>query len=69
MPAPKNLAGQKSGLLTAIRPVDRRGPTNGCIFWECKCECGATHYVNANALIFKHTKSCGCLRRKQHGKY
>lgn len=56
---PLDIAGQKFGLLTAIRPTDKR--TRSCsIIWECKCDCGNITYVSASNLIRKHTLSCGC---------
>jgi len=32
------------------------------VFWECKCSCGKTKFVDSNALSTGRTKSCGCLK-------
>lgn len=57
-----DLAGQRFGRLTAIRPIEERKA--GRIVWECVCECGNTAYVSADSLRSGDTKSCGCLRKK-----
>lgn len=57
MPAPKNIAGQRFGALTAVRPTDRRAPG---VVWECACDCGATTHVQVSWLTSGNTKSCGC---------
>ena len=56
------IAGQKFGLLTALKRTDRKRGSN--YLWECRCECGSTVYVTANSLISGNTKSCGCTRKK-----
>ncbi len=33
--------------------------------WNCKCKCGKETVVRSNALIQKHTGSCGCYGREQ----
>lgn len=53
----KDLAGQKFGLLTVIKPL----PTKR-ISWDCICACGNHTNVVTADLISNHTKSCGCLR-------
>jgi len=60
MSRPKDLTGQRNGLLTAIKPV---GKTKfGHIKWLCKCDCGnetvvTTSYFRKNGVI-----SCGCVK-------
>lgn len=61
----KNLTGLKFGRLTALRPTDRREPTNGCTFWECRCDCGNIHLVNSNNLQTGAVQSCGCSKYKE----
>ena len=59
-----DIAGQKFGRLTAIRPTEER--KHGSVVWECKCncECGNTKFVPRGSLISGCTRSCGCLNRK-----
>lgn len=54
------LEGIRSGLLTAIRPTERRA-ADGSIIWLCRCDCGNYSQVSSNAILQKATKSCGCL--------
>ena len=61
-----DLTGQRFGLLVALHPTGRAEPTNGCLKWMCKCDCGNYHVVNSNNLRNKQVKSCGCLRRRKH---
>ena len=56
----KDLTGQRFGQLVAICKTDKRIAKN--VVWECKCDCGKTAYVAANALQNGNTQSCGCLR-------
>ena len=62
----KDLTGQKFGMLTALYDSGKREPTNGCIMWVCKCDCGKLHIVNSNALRFGVIKSCGCVNRRKY---
>lgn len=36
---PRDLSGQKFGLLTAVYPTERRDH-RGSVYWHCVCECG-----------------------------
>lgn len=58
----KDLAGQKFGELTAIKPTSNR--INGRVVWECLCSCGELVYVTSSHLIDGHTVSCGCLKSR-----
>lgn len=67
------MIGESFHLLTVVNgPVsDRHGRS-----WICKCDCGADRLVAEYKLKSGHTKSCGCLQRKQlaarqtrHGRY
>lgn len=59
-----NIEGQKFGLLTAIKPTENRS-SNGCVIWECICDCGNTTYVSFGNLMRKHTLSCGCWHKSK----
>ena len=56
-----DIAGQRFGRLTAIKPTDQR--QGGCIIWECQCDCGNVTCVSGDSLRQNRTKSCGCLRK------
>ena len=47
---PKDLSGQKFGLLTAMYPTERRDH-RGSVYWHCVCECGNEIDVSAGALM------------------
>lgn len=57
-----NIAGQRFGKLTAIRPTDMRSGT--AVVWECQCACGGTSFVSVQSLKRGATRSCGCLHRE-----
>ena len=61
----KDLANQKFGHLTALKPTERRAGSN--IIWECICDCGNITYVAGSDLTNLKTKSCGCLRKQSYG--
>ena len=61
---PMDVAGKRFGLLTAIRPTEKRG-SNGAIIWECLCDCGNTTYVPLGQLTRGHTLSCGCRHKSK----
>lgn len=56
----ENLIGQRFGRLVVLRDSQQR--KNGCVIWECQCDCGKTTYVVHRNLINGNTTSCGCLR-------
>lgn len=64
MPASKDITGMRSGRLVAVRPTNKRRGNRGVI-WECRCECGRTHYTMAYRIINKSVKSCGCRHIEQ----
>ena len=43
-----DITGMKFGNLTAIHPTDKR--QNKSVVWECKCECGNSHYASVANL-------------------
>lgn len=55
-------AGERFGMLVTIAPTGRR--QNGCIVWECKCDCGNTVFAASGNLVSGNTTSCGCKRGK-----
>lgn len=57
----RDLLGQKFGLLTVI---GYEGSTGYQHRWNCLCDCGNKATVQANHLISKNTKSCGCLHKR-----
>ena len=63
---PLDIAGMKFGLLTAIRPTDKRA-NNGSVIWECICDCGNPEpvYVSVGNLTRHHTMSCGCRHQSK----
>ena len=63
-PPPKDVSGQRFGRLVAVRPTEKRG-TGGMVVWECKCDCGNTHYAEVGRLIDGGVQSCGCLKRER----
>lgn len=60
---PRDLSGQKFGLLTAVYPTERRDH-RGSVYWHCVCECGNEIHVAAGALLDGNNRSCGCLKDK-----
>jgi len=70
----EDLSGQKFGKLTVIKMShkEKQGEQSK-IYWECKCDCGNTDYVNSGNLKSGVVKSCGCetlknLTNLKHGK-
>jgi hypothetical protein len=63
-PGPRtDLTGQKFGRLLVIGLSDKRDPTNYPL-WICKCDCGNESLCTSGNLRYKHTLSCGCLRKE-----
>lgn len=60
---PRDLSGQKFGLLTAVYPTERRDH-RGSVYWHCVCESGNEIDVAAGALLDGNNRSCGCLKDK-----
>lgn len=56
----RDLTGERSGRLTAIRPVGIS--STGHILWFCRCDCGNAHELSVGQ--FGRTQSCGCLSRE-----
>lgn len=56
----RDLSGKTFGRLKAVAPTSDRGK-NGCVIWECVCECGNAAFVSEKDLQAGAIKSCGCL--------
>lgn len=55
----KDIAGQRFGLLTAVKIVGKAG--DGSLKWEVYCDCGNSDEVNGSYLRNGTKKHCGCL--------
>ena len=55
--------GEKVGMLTAIRPTDRRNK-GGNVMWEWECDCGNTVFRSVQDVARFKNPSCGCTRLK-----
>lgn len=62
----RDITGQKSGRLTAIRYYGKS--KSGHSMWECLCECGGISIAPISSLTRKLTQSCGCLHREKSSK-
>lgn len=62
----KDITGQKSGRLTAIKRVGSN--KNGNSIWLCECDCGNKTKVRLPDLTSNRTKSCGCLQKEKASK-
>lgn len=60
--------GDKHGMLTIIKEVDRKVLPCGQInrAFLCKCDCGNMTTVRIAHLVRDKIKSCGCLRGEKH---
>lgn len=59
----KDIAGQKFGKLTAIRPTKER--RHNSVVWECHCDCGNPNpvYATVEGLRVGDNTSCGCFNK------
>lgn len=56
---------QKFGKLTAIKCLGKSKTTSGNdTYWLCKCECGNFAKTTITKLKSGHTRSCGCLKKR-----
>jgi very-short-patch-repair endonuclease len=55
----KDITGQKSGLLTAVRPIGSNA--HGNVIWLCNCDCGGTKELTTTRFINERGVSCGCV--------
>lgn len=56
----KDIAGMRSGLVTALEPTEKR--RKGSIIWRCRCDCGKELFLEAYKITHGRVESCGCLR-------
>lgn len=56
-----DLTGRKFGKLTVIERAENKGTKT---MWRCICDCGKELETYASDLKKGHTKSCGCLTKK-----
>jgi len=68
MTARLELIGRKFGRLQVLKCAGTWRPeprSHARSLWECRCECGARIAIIGTALTRGHTRSCGCLQRKE----
>lgn len=54
-----DLTEMKFGKLKVLSPCGK--DKNGCILWECECECGRRVNVSSTTLRRHMKQSCGCM--------
>lgn len=57
----KDLTGRRYGMLTAIKPIGKKGRF---IVWHCTCDCGNCIDVEARRLQSGEVTNCGCRSRR-----
>lgn len=55
---PKDLTGQRFGMLEVIEKTDNLSSNKTA--WVCRCDCGTEKAVKTGNLMNGHAKSCGC---------
>ncbi|MCL2776186.1 MAG: hypothetical protein FWD71_23035 [Oscillospiraceae bacterium] len=58
-----DLTGQRFGRLLVVKVVGKNKNQKDTL-WECKCDCGNTHYVTTGNLNSGTINSCGCLKEE-----
>ena len=61
-PPLKDFVGRRFGMLTVL---EYAGKQDGMHRWRCRCDCGRETVVGQTPLQSGHTKSCGCLQKRQ----
>ena len=61
-----DITGKVFGRLTVL---NRSKNKNGCVYWDCLCECGNITCVSAGNLNQGHVRSCGCLKHEAPNTY
>jgi hypothetical protein len=66
----KDITGEKSGALTAVRATGQRKIIGGNkqMLWECRCECGKSIFLTVGEFHNSGYKSCGCMQYKNMDK-
>lgn len=59
-----DLSGKKFGNLIVIKPIGTK--INSRTKWSCQCDCGGTTITSHYNLVSQHTRSCGCLWKKEY---
>lgn len=59
----KELTGKRFGRLIVVCKAE--GRKNGCVLWNCKCDCGHEAVIQSGSLISGRTKSCGCIQKEK----
>lgn len=59
----KDLTGMRFSRLIVVSKTDKRD-SNGCIIWNCKCDCGNFKEVSEPLLSSNSVMSCGCLQKE-----
>lgn len=57
----QDLTGMRVYRLTVLREGKM---TRAGLYWWVRCDCGVEKEVFSGNLIYKRTKSCGCLKRE-----
>ena len=58
----RDLTLKRFGRLVAISKAE--GRKNGCILWNCVCDCGNKVIVPTGKLTSERKRSCGCLAKE-----
>lgn len=58
----KELSRKRFGRLIVIGKAE--GRKNGCVLWNCRCDCGNEVIVPSGKLTSGRKKSCGCLAKE-----
>lgn len=58
-----NLVGERFGMLYVVKREGRNSSKHTT--WKCLCDCGNYTVATSGNLKYGHTKSCGCLKRRQ----
>jgi hypothetical protein len=56
---PENLEGRRYGFLLVLSSIPERQKEH---YWQCRCDCGRLHAVQASNLRSGRVQSCGCQR-------
>lgn len=59
-----DLTGCRVGYLVVSKPTEMR--KDGCVVWECICDCGEVCYVTSRNLQSRTAKSCGCIEKRNN---
>jgi len=61
--AKTDLTGNRFGRLTVVADSGERPGRR--VLWDCVCDCGKSTRVTTDSLRSGHTRSCGCLSRRE----